>query len=306
MHRRLPERPIFACLLLVISAMMWGSNITIGRGVHEDFPPIALTFWRNCAALILIGLIARHHWHDIIPAFQRQKWVVMLGSLFGIAGFNCLLYTAVQSTTAINAALSLSLTPAIIPALAFVILRESFNVRQCFGLALSFIGISIIIARGKWAAISEITISAGDILMLAATVAWSIYSVLVKKRDKQTHPLTFLTVVLTIAVVLLFPAYLFESLFIQTMPVTETSLYVVLYVGIFPTALALLLFNKAVDIVGPNIAGYFQHLVPIFASLWAIIFLDETLQVYHGLGGLLITIGLYSASTASKSNMTRL
>lgn len=303
MHKRLPDRPIFACLLLMISAMMWGSNITIGRGVHEDFPPIALTFWRNCAALMLIGLIARHHWHDIIPAFQRQKWVVLLGSLSGIAGFNCLLYTAVQSTTAVNAALSLSLTPAIIPALAFVILRESFNLRQCFGLALSFIGISIIITRGKWATISEVALSAGDILMLAATVAWSIYSVLVKKRDEQTHPFTFLTVVLTVAVVSLFPAYLFESLFIQTMPITETSLFVVLYLGFFPTALALILFNKAVDIVGPNIAGYFQHLVPLYAALWAIIFLDETLQVYHGLGGLLIIIGLCSATTASQPNM---
>ena len=157
MHKRLPERPIFACLLLVISAIMWVSNITIGRGVHEDFPPTALTFWKNCAALMLIGLIARHHWHDIIPAFQRQKWVVLLGSLFGIAGFNCLSYTAVQFNTAVNAVFSLSLTPAIIPALDFVFLRESLNVHQCFGLALSFIGISIIITRGKWATISEAT-----------------------------------------------------------------------------------------------------------------------------------------------------
>jgi len=191
MHKRLPERPIFACLLQMISAMMWGSNITIGRGVHENFPPTALTFWRNCAALMLIGLLARHHWHDIIPAFQRQKWVVLLGSLFGITGVNCLLYTAVQSTTAVNAALSLSLTPAIIPALAFVILRESLNVRQCFGLALSFIGVSIIITRGKWDTMSEVTLSAGDILMLAATVAWSIYSVLIKKEINKLIPLLF-------------------------------------------------------------------------------------------------------------------
>ena len=108
---------------------------------------------------------------------------------------------------------------------------------------------------------------------------------------------------LTVAVVSLFPTYLFESLFIKTMPITETSLYIVLCLGFFPTALALILFNKAVDIVGPNIAGYFQHLVPILAALWAIIFLDETLQVYHGLGGLLITIGLCSTTTTSKPNM---
>ena len=117
--------------------------------------------------------------------------VVLLGSLFGITGVNCLLYTAVQSTTAVNAALSLPLTPAIIPALAFVILRESLNVRQCFGLALSFIGVSIIITRGKWDTMSEVTLSAGDVLMLAATVAWSIYSVLIKKEINKLIPLLF-------------------------------------------------------------------------------------------------------------------
>ena len=72
-----------------------------------------------------------------------------------------------------------------------------------------------------------------------------------KTRNKQTHPFTFLKVVLIVAIVLLFPAYLFANLFIQTMPITEASLYVVLYLGFFPTALALVLLNKAVDIVGP-------------------------------------------------------
>ena len=77
-------------------------------------------------------------------------------------------------------------------------------------------------------------LSAGDILMLAATVAWSIYSGLAKKEINKLIPLPFFSVVLTVAVVSLFPAYLFESLFIKTMSITEKSLYVVLCLGFFP------------------------------------------------------------------------
>jgi drug/metabolite transporter (DMT)-like permease len=294
-------RPAIAFLLLTVAAMLWGSNITIGRAVQADIPPIALTFWRNCCALTAIAFLARGHWHEIWPAFRAQKAVFLIGGILGVGCFNSLLYTAVHTTTAINAALSMSLTPVIVPLLAFFILNDRFSWRKGVGVAISFAGIGVILTRADWAVLTGLVFRPGDLIMLAATTAWSVYTVLVKKRAAEMHPMAFLTTMLLVAVIALLPAYVIESLTVRPMPTTPAALGTALYVGLFPTAFALILFNRAVDSVGPATAGHFQHLVPVFATLWAILFIGETLHLYHAAGAVLIAAGIYCATSSAKT-----
>ena len=64
------------------------------------------------------------------------------------------------------------------------------------------------------------------------------------------------------------------------------------YVSIFPSILAFLFWNRGVELIGPNLGGLFINLVPVFASLLAIIFLGENFQWYHAGGMLLVLSGM--------------
>jgi len=68
------------------------------------------------------------------------------------------------------------------------------------------------------------------------------------------------------------------------------------YVAIFPSIVSYLCFNRGVELVGANRAGMFIHLLPVFGSVMAIVFLGEALQWYHAGGIVLIASGIFMAT----------
>jgi drug/metabolite transporter (DMT)-like permease len=68
------------------------------------------------------------------------------------------------------------------------------------------------------------------------------------------------------------------------------------YVILFPSTLAYTCFNRGVDLAGPNRAGPFFHLVPLFGVLLALVFLGEQLTAAHAVGGCCIIAGISLAS----------
>ncbi|MEX2451881.1 MAG: DMT family transporter [Rhodospirillales bacterium] len=287
--------PAVAYLMLCLCALFWGSNITLGRAVHADIPPIALAFWRNAVALTAL-LIFTHrdvarHW-----PLMRAHWKLFAASgVIGFALFNAVMYSALHTTTTINAALVMSLTPVIVPLFAYFMLQEGMTARQAFGVFASLLGVTVILSRGDLDILLGLRFVAGDVIMLIAVAAWSLYTVLVKLRPAPIDPYVFITISLCFAVPTLLPFYVWETLAVQAVPWSAPTLATILYIGLVPTTLALVLFNRALDVVGPSRAGHFQHLVPVAAALLAILFLGERLREFHVVGTLVIAAGIWFA-----------
>lgn len=286
-------RPGVAVAMLVLCAVFWGSNAVIGRALYEDVPPIGLSFWRNVfALLVLVPFTAgqlRSHW----PALRARLGSLLWAGLVGMALFNAVLYLALHTTTAINAALIMSLSPVMIPFFAWALLRERMNVQQLAGILVSLAGVVLMISRGKPMAISELGGHPGDLLALLAAVCWALYSVVVKFRPASVPPLLFLAAILVLAVLSLLPFYIWESLRVQPMPMRTSAWVAAAYVGVFPTTVALWMFNRAVDRIGPIRAGLYTHLVPVFSALLAISFLGERFEWFQLAGAVPIALGLY-------------
>ena len=64
----------------------------------------------------------------------------------------------------------------------------------------------------------------------------------------------------------------------------------------FPSTIAYLCFNRGVQIIGPNRAAPFFHLVPVFGTIMSIIFLGEHPQLFHFIGFALVLTGVFVAS----------
>ena len=109
-------------------------------------------------------------------------------------------------------------------------------------------------------------------------------------------PYLFLTAMLAFGVAALLPFYLLESVFWMSYPLSWDAVLAPMYLGAFPTALALILFNRAVEAIGANRTGPFNHVTPVFAALWSILFLGEGLMGFHFGGALLILAGVWCAS----------
>jgi len=278
-------------LLLVLPPLFWAGNTVLARGIADIIPPVAMSFWRwTIALLILLPFTWKQTLNDW-PEIKKHWKIISLLGLFGIASFNTLLYTAAHSTTALNIALTQSVMPVIIVVISFVLFRDRITRIQIFAIILCTLGAGYIVIHGDWHRLLQLEFVIGDLIMLLAVGLYALYSVLLRKRP-DIKPMSFLTTTFAVGVVLLLPLYLWERQTAAPLELTQPVILSLLYVSVCPSILAYLFWNQGIHEIGANQAGLYINLIPLFASLLAVLFLDERFQSYHFVGIILITSGL--------------
>lgn len=295
-RRSLPGRLFNMPYLLLLTAVLcWSGNVVIGRAVYEDVPPIALGFMRwSLALLIILPFTWRRTLQDW-PIIRRSLPVVLVLSATGIAAFNTLVYFALNHTLALHGALLQSTIPVLIVVFSFIFFRETMTPKQLLGVGLSIVGASIIVGQGNPLALLSIQFNPGDMILMIAFCCYGIYAVFLRKRP-QVHPLSFITVTFTLGVAMLFPVFLLELTYGRQPSANLPTIGAVLYVACFASVLAYFCFNRGVELIGANRGGQFIHLIPVFGSLMAVLFLGERLHWYHGVGVIFTGFGVYLAA----------
>ena len=112
------------------------------------------------------------------------------------------------------------------------------------------------------------------------------------RHRPKIHPLSFLTTTFAVGVVTLFPLYLWELGRVAPLQLNGSVAASLLYVGLLPSIAAYLCWNRGIEQVGANRAGLYINLIPLFASLMAIVFLGERFREFHLVGMAFICGGL--------------
>ena len=279
-------------LLLVFTTLFWSGNFVISRGMHAVMPPLALSFWRwSLALIILLGLSHRHLWRQRELIRSNSRFIFWQG-LFGVAGFNTLLYLAMQHTTVINAVLVNSCIPVLIALFSWRLYRETLHPRQWLGIFVSLSGVVLIMCKGDMTMLVQVSFNRGDLLVLGAAVVWALYSTRLKQYPRDLDPLVYLTSITVVGLSAIGPLYLLELHQGKGFVVRGGTMLTIGYVAVFASVLAFIFWNRAVRAVGANKAGPFVHLMPVFSSILAVLFLGETPAWYQGQGLLLIFSGI--------------
>ena len=280
--------------LLSMTALFWAGNSIVGRAARELVPPAALSFWRWTFALALLLPLAWPHLKRDWPAL-RQHWPIMaiLGAL-GIGAFNTLLYSGLQTTTALNSMLIQSAQPALILMLGGLVMRDRTSARQVAGVLVSLAGVLMVIARGDFALLLALRLNAGDAIIAFAVLLWALYSVLLRKRP-PVHPLSFLAASIMVGLVVIAPVYLMELASGRRIVPETGSALAIAYVSVFPSFLAYLFFNRGVELIGSAATAQFMNVMPLMGAGLAMLFLGEVLHLFHVAGLALIVIGILVA-----------
>jgi drug/metabolite transporter (DMT)-like permease len=279
-------------LLLILTTLFWSGNFVLSRGMHAAIPPLALSFWRWAVALLILLVLARHHLWAQRPLIRAHGRFIVIQALLGVLGFNTLLYLAMQYTTAINAVLVNSCIPVLIVVFSWLLYRETMSLRQCAGVLVSLSGVVSIMVGGDLTTLHAVSFNRGDLLVLAAAAVWALYSSNLKRYPQGLHPLAYLTAINIVGLLAILPFYLLELSSGKTFALNPASMVTILYVAVFASVLAFIFWNRAIRTIGANRAGPFVHLMPVFSTILAVLFLDETLAWHHLQGVVLIFSGI--------------
>ena len=291
-------------ILLILTTLFWAGNFVLGRAVNMVIPPITLSFWRWALALLILlpfslrQLIAQR---SLLRANGKE---LLLFGILGIACFNTFIYIGLHSTTATNALLLNSIIPVLIVIISRLFAAIPVTRFQGAGILLSLGGVVIIICRADVARLLALRANSGDLWVLLAVVCWAVHTFRLRRRPAGLHPLSFLTVIIAIGLVIILPFYLWEVSRGGRVTLDLVTCGSLLYVGIFPSVLAYIFWNQAVTELGPNRTGLFIHLMPVFGTILSILFLGESLQLFHLSGICLIALGIYLTTGRSVARKT--
>jgi len=280
-------------LLLTAAVFFWSVNSIVGRFMRLDVPPVALSFWRWAGASLLIIYFAWPKLKKDWPIMRRRENLplLILLALTGIAMFNTLLYSGLHSTIAINAFLIQSLMPVLIMLFSFLIFRDKITIFQGVGVALSFAGVVLVIARGDLEILRSLALNRGDVMILIAAIGYSFYSTMLRQRP-DIHPLSFIGFTFIAGTMMILPIYLWENFTVKTLSLNGPTFLTIAYVVIFPSIVSYFCYNRGIELIGANRAGLFIHLSPVFGTIMAILFLGERFFWFHGIGIIMIISGI--------------
>jgi drug/metabolite transporter (DMT)-like permease len=282
-------------LLLTLVSLFWAGNIVLGRFIAGHVPPVMLSWVRWTGAFLLfLGFAlpyARRDWSTIKANFG----ILTLITLLGIGIYNTISYYALQYTQAINALLIVSTGPLLVAAVTFILYRERPTLQEVIGVFVSLTGAVVVIAHGNIDVLHHLKLNIGDVLFFIAQLVYAFYTALLSKRPK-IHPFSFALVTIGWGAAMVTPL-LFVEMAAGYHAVWDTASFATLaYIVVFPSLLAYLFYNRGVELIGPNRAAPFYHLIPLFGSALAILFLGERPEPYHAVGYALILIGVAIAT----------
>jgi len=279
-----------AWVLLFVLTTIWGSSfILIKRGL-DIFSAGEVGALRMFSASIVLSPLAFRHF----KSFTKQQYFYLF--LVGLVGSFVPAFLFAKAETEIGSALAgvlNAVTPIFVGIIGSLFFRQKINLPMAIGLLIGFVGTIILMTAGLDGDFLDLNYFTLYVILATICYGTSVNLIKFKLYGLNAIPLT------SMALTLIFPFatfYLFvQSDFISkvsSIPGAWLSILYISILGIIGTALALILFNKLVQLVSPVFASSVTYLMPIVAVIWGI--LDgEILLMQHYLGMVVILLGVY-------------
>ena len=290
--------------LLTVPPLLWAGNAVTGRMVADLVPPVTLNLLRWALAFVLLLPLAAWVLRPGSGLWSHWRRYALLG-LLGVGCYNALQYLALQTSTPINVTLVASSTPVFMLALGALFFGHRITGRQLAGAALSITGVLLVLVRGDVQQLAQLRFVPGDVYVVIATIAWAWYSWLLTRPADPPAIRSDWAAFLMAQVV---PGLAWSALFAGAEWSTGERhiawgwplAAALAYVAIGPAILAYRCWGAGVQRAGPNVAGFFSNLTPLFAALLSAAFLGELPQLYHGIAFVLIVGGILVSSRRSQ------
>ena len=282
--------------LIFIAPSLWSVNYLVARSAADTVAPhlLALGRW-SIAGLLLLAF----SWREISAkraAIGREwKQCLFLGAL-GMWICGAWVYIGARTTPASNIGLLYATSPVMIALVSTFVLKERMGPVQGFGVALAFAGVLHVIFKGQWGRVADVTFTIGDAWILAAVLAWTVYSLLLKVWPSAFGPMARLTLIVLAGVPVLIPFTFIEAIWFMPTQVSWTALGYIVAAALFPGFGAYLAYSFMQRELGAARVGVVLYLGPIYAAVTGYIVLGEPIRGFHWLGAVLILPGIYLAT----------
>lgn len=244
-----------------------------------------------CAVLVLMarGRVAAE-WPILRASWLR---ILLMGGL-AFTGFASLFYAAGAYTSALNLALFQGAIPVLVIVLNAVVLRAPASAGQILGVVVTLVGAALAATHGDWHVLASLSFNRGDVLIFLGCILYAGYAVALPSRPKMSG-ITFFTAMAVAAFLTSLPLLAVEWAAGEAIWPSGMGWAIVIFVALGPSLAAQLWFMRGVELIGPNRAGLFVNLVPVFGAFLAVFVAGESFGWTEALALTLVLGGIVCA-----------
>lgn len=282
-------------LSLIAATAFWGGNFVLGKVLSGTVPPITLTYIRWFPALLILLVLFYRPTLQSLALIKSSFWVMWGLGMLGVVLFPATLYQGLKTTTALNARLYLAVVLVLVLFLNLLVFKEKIKPLILLGAIISLFWVIWLLIRGDLSHLTELNINHGDLWAIGSAISWAVYCCIIRLRPQNISNTAFLTVLVGLAVVTLTPLFLYE--FWQESAKILANLTAFQWTGvgyliIDPSILSYAFCNYGIAIIGSAKSASMTNFTPLFAAIFSILFLNESVQSFHILSAILITVGV--------------
>ncbi|MDH5607620.1 MAG: DMT family transporter [Anaerolineae bacterium] len=274
------------------ASSIWGGLYVASKIVLDVVPPFTLLTIRLVIAALILGVIlASKKWRG----FSRKEAMNVFG--IGVLGYGFSLglqFVGTRLSTAANGAVITSATPGFIFLFAPWILGEKNTPRKIAALALSSIGVLLVLNIQELQLKSDLFL--GNVCLLGAGLTWGLYSVLIRKVTKNLRTLPVSFVAFLGGLIVSLPAAYWEINSIGIGEISSEILWEIFYISVVATAVGAYLWNLAFELLDAGLASLTFFAQPVFGTIFGVLILGERITPLFITGGIMIGLGLILAA----------
>lgn len=278
-------------IALAVAIILWASAFVGIRAGLKGYSPGALALLRFLVASVCMIFV---YWR--LPKreiFQRKDFcLLLLFGAVGLGGYNVFLNYGELAVSAGVASFIVSQSPLLTMMFAIVFLREGFNPLTLVGILISIFGVGLITLSQD----SDVKFDIGLVFLLLATLLNGLYSVFQKPFLDKYHAIDVTVFIIwggTLALLIYTPSLLHD---VKTAPWSATL--AVIYLGIFPAAVAYIAWSYALAAIPASTCSTFLYFMPVFATFLGWLVLNEVPPLLSLIGGVIALFGVWVANKA--------
>ena len=291
------KKTILAHISLFFANLIYAINYSFAKDVMPDFiQPSGFILLRVVGAFFLFFIGYVFFVKERVE--KKDVFRFAICGVFGIAINQLFFFEGLNLTTPINAAIVMTISPILVIFLSFLIIKEVVTFRKILGILLGLLGASILILKSGGIDFSS-NHQTGNMFVFINASSYALYLVIVKPMMEKYHPITVMFYVFSFGLLYVIPFGYTELLEVNWSSIPDNICLEIAFVVVFTTVVAYLFNSMGLKELSPTTVSIYIYLQPILASIFAIFWGSDNLDVEKIIAATLIFLGVYLVSVSS-------
>lgn len=293
----MPASSLIPRLAALGAVTIWGVSFVATKAALRDVSPVTLIFTRFVLGIAVVFVILKARRQPLVPPRDAWPMLVLMGFV-GVFVHQMVQAHGLSLTTAVRTGWLIGLIPIWTAILSVIVLGEHFGLTKLLGLLLGAIGATLVITRGQFSStLLALPSTRGDLLILASTLNWAIYTILGRKTLQRLGSAQTTAASMVVGWAMLIPFFLAAAGWREYRALSSTTVGAIGFLGIGASGLGYLFWYAAMERLEASQVAAFLYIEPLVTLAAAVALLGEPVAPSTIIGGVLVLTGVLAVQS---------